>query len=120
MTWQHPVSTGLAVGVAVIALAGCNGGPQVLRGECRQVFGGEVCTFGTLDNGQATDFGATVSMATVENTPERRRLPPANLAPPVASGQQRSPAHLRLPKPGNTRTKHLPPDQKVLPARVEG
>jgi hypothetical protein len=42
---------------------------EVVSGECRQVFGGDVCTWGYTAGGTITEFGATVAMAAIENAP---------------------------------------------------
>ncbi len=61
------VST-VAVGVLVAVLAAC-GGERIVQGECQRVFDGDVCTWGTMVGGDVTQFGATVSMTSVENAP---------------------------------------------------
>lgn len=61
-------SSMVGVGVLAAALAAC-GGERTVQGECRQVFEGDVCTWGTMVGGDVTQFGATVSMASVENAP---------------------------------------------------
>ena len=64
---------------------------MTVAGECRQVFGGDVCTFGTMTDGAATEFGATVAMAVVDNTP--MDLPMT--FPPVADAIVPLPADVR-------------------------
>jgi hypothetical protein len=89
MMWRHPLRTGLVVIVTTAALAGCSGAQEVpeqeaperqVMGPCQDVFGGQVCTWGTLTDGRATEFGATVAMATVENTPMEGEM----VFPPVS------------------------------------
>jgi hypothetical protein len=67
MTWLNALRTGFA-GMTVLALTACNS-TQAVSGECRPVFGGEVCTWGTLAGRTTTAFGATLAMATVEHAP---------------------------------------------------
>jgi len=59
-------------------LAACTGGggesadaPMVetVQGECGDVFGGHVCTWGETTGGEVTAFGATVPMVSVANAP---------------------------------------------------
>jgi len=56
--------------------------PQIISGECETVYGGEICTYGKIVNGQVVEFGATIPMATVENAPldEEMVFPPLTLA----------------------------------------
>lgn len=62
-------------------LAGC-GGQHPVAGACQTVFGGEVCTWGTLAGDRVVAFGATVPMATIENAPPGGEMvfPPRSLA----------------------------------------
>jgi Hypothetical protein TTHB210 len=80
MSWYHQCRGGLIAGVAIMGLAACSAQPQVVQGECQQVFGGQVCTWGTVADGVATEFGATVAMATVQNAPLEGEM----VFPPVA------------------------------------
>jgi hypothetical protein len=70
MAWHHGFRAGLS-GITMMAFAACSvaPAPQDVRGECQQVFGGDVCTWGTLAGGMVTEFGATAAMTTVENAP---------------------------------------------------
>jgi hypothetical protein len=70
ISWRAAVVASVTVG----AMAACAGGPQAINGECRQVFGGDVCTFATMANGVLSEFGAMVPMTTVENTPMDRPM----------------------------------------------
>ena len=64
---RYPTSrVALAAGIAITALTAC-GGPRVLSGACQQVFDGDICTWGTMVGDEITEFGATVSLTTVEN-----------------------------------------------------
>ncbi len=66
---RYPTSrVALAAGIAITALTAC-GGPRVLSGACQQVFDGDICTWGTMVGDEVTEFGATVSLTTVENAP---------------------------------------------------
>jgi hypothetical protein len=65
---KSPV-TPWTVGILIAGLAGCGDGEQVVEGDCSTVFGGDLCTWGTMDGGEVTEFGATVSMSFVENAP---------------------------------------------------
>jgi hypothetical protein len=58
----------VGVGILVAALAACDG-ERMVQGECQQVFDGDICTWGTMVGGDVTQFGATVSMASIENAP---------------------------------------------------
>lgn len=78
MTGSFLSRAGLPV-IAMAALTACSA-PQAVRGECRPVFGGDVCTWGTLASGTVFEFGATVAMATVENAPSEGPM----VFPPVS------------------------------------
>lgn len=51
-------------------------------GACQTIFNGEICTYGLLNGENVVEYGATVSLATVENAPlnEDPVFPPVNLA----------------------------------------
>lgn len=51
-------------------------------GSCQIIFGGEVCTWGTMVGDQITEFGATMPMATVQNAPAEAEM----AFPPVSVG----------------------------------
>lgn len=40
-----------------------------VKGQCAAVFGGDVCTWGTMTGERVVDFGATVPLASVEHAP---------------------------------------------------
>lgn len=54
---------------------------RVVQGECQEVFGGEVCTWGTIVGDVVVEFGATVPMAMVENAPPEGEMvfPPPSI-----------------------------------------
>jgi len=60
---------------AMVMLAGCAEKPapqpeaQQVQGGCADVFGGNVCTWGTILADKVTEFGATIPMATIEAAP---------------------------------------------------
>ncbi len=64
---KSPFAT-LTVGVVITGLAAC-GGEQAVQGECQRVFEGDICTWGTVAGDEVVEFGATVSLASVENAP---------------------------------------------------
>jgi hypothetical protein len=62
-----------------------------LAGDCAEIFGGQVCTWGTADAaGAVTEFGVTVPMTTIEGAPEHMEM----TWPPLASGILRMPAEV--------------------------
>lgn len=58
----------LTVGILTIGLAAC-GGEQVVQGDCQDMFGTDVCTWGTMAGDRVVEFGATVPLASLENAP---------------------------------------------------
>lgn len=76
-----PSISRFAVGVLITSLAAC-GGERAVQGECQTVFGGDVCTWGTMVGDDITEFGATVALASVENAPPGGEM----VFPPVSAG----------------------------------
>ena len=50
------------------------------QGDCQEVFGGQVCTWSREHGDELVEFGATVSLATVENAPLEGEM----VFPPIA------------------------------------
>ena len=50
-------------------LTACGDNVQTVEGPCGSVYDGEVCTWGTLDGDQVTEFGATVPLQAIESAP---------------------------------------------------
>jgi len=76
MTRQHFIGSALVVGLAAAGLSACalesaEPAPEagVISGGCQTVFGGEVCSWGTMTDGVVTAIGVTVPMATIEGAP---------------------------------------------------
>lgn len=63
----------LTMGIVIVALAAC-GREQVVQGECQDMFGSDLCTWGTVAGEKVVEFGATVSLASVENAPEEGEM----------------------------------------------
>jgi hypothetical protein len=61
-------SRAVPVLLAATLAAACSG-PREVAGECREVFGGDVCTWGTLAGGEVSEFGVTFPMASVTGAP---------------------------------------------------
>ncbi|GBD32012.1 MAG: hypothetical protein KatS3mg081_2271 [Gemmatimonadales bacterium] len=86
-------STSKAKSVAAVvsffaaACAGSNAA-TLEYGECADVFGGRVCTWGVTQGSEVTEFGVTVPMLSVEGAPAHGEIP----WPPVEI------ASLRLPQ----------------------
>ncbi len=75
---------------------------RTIEGECGEVYGGQVCTWATLDStDQVTEFGATVPLATIEGAPADMEMawPPAaqaSLALPEAARAATGVQHLAI------------------------
>ncbi len=54
---------------ATLGLAGCAEPVRTIDGECKDVFGANVCTWGTLTGDAVVEFGATVPIASIEGAP---------------------------------------------------
>jgi hypothetical protein len=57
------------LGAAVVAAPGCSKGEKMVQGECHQVFGADVCTWGTMSGDQVVAFGATIPVKLAEAAP---------------------------------------------------
>ncbi len=57
-----------AVGAAVISAPGCSR-EKMVQGECRQVNGADVCSWGTVMGDRVVAFGATIPMKAIEGAP---------------------------------------------------
>lgn len=83
---------------AVLLTAAACGSPPAdapetvaLAGECAEVFGGQLCTWGSADaSGAVTEFGITVPMAVITGAPEHMEM----VMPPVANAILRMPAEV--------------------------
>jgi|GEM_PF-439554 len=64
---------------------------QMVAGPCADVYGGQVCTFATLLNGEVTEFGATVPMSTIEAAQEGGEM----VWPPQAAASIPLPAEVQ-------------------------
>ena len=57
-----------AVALLALGLSAC-ASEETVQGECRDVFGGDICTWGTMVGDDVSAFGATVALASIENAP---------------------------------------------------
>ena len=100
MRWQQHGWMALGLGVAMTATA-CGGAEPpaseaaeaIVSGECRPVFGGDVCTWGATSGGAVTGFGATVPLSTVENAPAEGEMvfpPPFEAVVPLPADVARA------------------------------
>lgn len=79
----HIYLSSISTLIICVALTGCNPEAEtVVEGSCATVYGGEICTYGVISGSAVVEFGATVSLSTVENAPldEIPVFPPINLA----------------------------------------
>ena len=55
---------------------------EAVEGECRDVFGSQVCTWATFSGTRLVEFGVTLPLESVENVPETMTMvwPPAPMA----------------------------------------
>lgn len=58
-----------AVAALAVSVTACSR-PQMVRGECQPVHGGDVCVWGEVSGNTLLAFGATVPMRVVEHAPE--------------------------------------------------
>jgi hypothetical protein len=89
-------STRPATGLLLVLVAACaqKAPPQArtVDGECAEVFGGQVCTWATIDaNERVAEFGATIPLATIEGAPAEMEM----AWPPVAQASLALPEAVR-------------------------
>jgi len=67
---------------AVAVLAGCGEATRRVEGECRDVYGADVCTWATFSDGAIDELGVDFPVAVAENVPEEMQMvwPPAPIA----------------------------------------
>jgi hypothetical protein len=70
----------LIAGIVLTVLA-ARDAPRTVTGGCQQVFGGDICTWATMDGHRVTAFGATVPLKTVTDAPMGGEM----VFPPVAN-----------------------------------
>jgi hypothetical protein len=87
MTFKPPI-VAFTLGAVLILVLGPGGAPapatevQEQVKDCQPVFGAEVCTWSRMAGSKVVAFGATVPMASIENSPDEFPMswPPAALA----------------------------------------
>jgi hypothetical protein len=91
---MHEGIKSAAAVLSSVMLAGCAAKglePRTVQGECVAVFGGNVCSWATLDaSGGVVEFGATVPVASIEGAPHDAAM----AWPPVANAIVPMPAEL--------------------------
>jgi hypothetical protein len=78
------------VGV-IVTVSSCGGAPRTVEGECKEVFGAEVCTWGTVSGDKVLEFGATIPLAAVDSAPTDAPM----VFPPVLVAAIRLPVEVR-------------------------
>lgn len=91
---MHTRASALLAGVFVVSLSSCGSrAPEAvtLQGDCADVFGGQICTWGTVSGGNVlTEFGLTVPLAAIEGAPVEMEM----AWPPVPNAVLRMPAEV--------------------------
>jgi hypothetical protein len=78
--------------VSLIAtVSGCAEGPRTVDGECKDMFGADVCTWGTVSGDEVVEFGATIPLAAIEGAPADAEM----VFPPLLVAAVRLPAEVR-------------------------
>jgi hypothetical protein len=77
--------TGFVAGAMVLFgswSTGCKNQPKIVQGECRPVYGADVCTWGEMTGEAVTAFGATIPLASAQNAPAEGEMvwPPVSTA----------------------------------------
>ncbi len=76
---------------SILLLAGCSEAPQTVHGECKDMFGADVCTWGVLNGDDVVEFGATIPLASIEGAPADAPM----VFPPPLIAAVRLPAEVR-------------------------
>ena len=86
-SWRVMIAVGVATGL--LSCGGTDATPdtaeialETVEGECRDVFGADVCTWATFSGTALVEFGVTMPLESVENVPETMTMvwPPAPMA----------------------------------------
>lgn len=77
-----PAFAPAATAAALMLLLGACSQSQIVEGECRPVYGSEVCTWSEMKGTELLSFGATVPIGAVENAPAEMAMvfPPPRVA----------------------------------------
>lgn len=67
---------------SILLLGACASGPETIDGECQDVFGADVCSWGVINGDEVVEFGVTIPMASVDGAPADApmQFPPALIA----------------------------------------
>ena len=76
---------------AIMLFSGCAEGARTVDGECKDMFGAEVCTWGTIAGDDVVEFGATVPLASIEGAPADAEM----VFPPMSVAVVRLPEEVR-------------------------
>jgi hypothetical protein len=77
-----------AVAGSIVLFAACASAPEIIDGECQDMFGADVCTWGVMNGDDVVEFGATIPMASIDGAPADA---PMEFPPPLI-------AAVRLPE----------------------
>lgn len=92
MTILHRLLSRAAIFGLIVTVSGCAEGLRTVDGECQDMFGADVCTWGTLSGDEVVEFGATIPLAAIEGAPAEAEL----VWPPVmAAAAVRFPEEVR-------------------------
>ncbi len=69
MTTMRTFFHRVAAASAITALGACAEAPRTVDGDCGDVFGSQVCTWGTFTGDALVEFGATVPLASIDAAP---------------------------------------------------
>lgn len=88
-SWRTVTPVVVVFATGLLSCTGSDANPETtelvteaVQGECRDVFGAEVCTWATFSGTRLVEFGVTLPLESVENVPETMAMvwPPAPMA----------------------------------------
>ncbi len=91
MTLLNPSLNRAAIIGLIVVASGCSERPRMVEGECQDMFGADVCTWGTISGDEVVEFGATIPLAAIEGAPADAEF----AFPPVLVAAVRLPAEVR-------------------------
>lgn len=91
MTVSKTILNRAAIVGLVASFAACASAPEIIDGECKDMFGADVCTWGVLNGDEVVEFGATVPLASIEGAPADAPF----AFPPLLVAAVRLPAEVR-------------------------
>ena len=91
MTGFRTILRPAVMAASIVSLGACAPSAETIDGECKDMFGADVCTWGVLNGDEVVEFGATIPLASIEGAPVDAPM----VFPPPLIAAVRLPAEVR-------------------------